>query len=261
MNNRISIITICFNNLPELLETCLSVEKQSVFPFEHIIVDGSSNSEIREYLEKTTLAPYVKWISERDNGIADAFNKGIKLSSGDIVNMLNSGDCFLNTEVLVQVSAAFQSSATLMWIHGKYQIERGGQMVTLGKPFEPGKLYRGMRSLCHQTMFVKKSLHEKYGLYNPEYSISMDYDFVCRIYKEPFSFSQESCIKMAPGGISTAHYLKSLEQSKKVYQSHFGKSVLLNLWQLRLKILFHLLQTKFGKLLFSIKRGLGMENV
>ncbi len=261
MSNRISIITICFNNLPELLETSLSVEKQTIPPFEHIIVDGSTTNDIRNYLEKNTLPPYVKWISEKDNGIADAFNKGVRLASGDILNMLNSGDCYSSTDVLAQVTEVFNSSVILMWVHSKYQMERSGQIVTLGKPFEPGKLYRGMRSLCHQTMFVKKELHEKYGMYNTAYSISMDYDFVCRIYNEPFIFIGETWIKMAPGGISTAHYLRSLEQSKKVYQSHFGKSVLLNLWQLRLKLLFHLLQTKLGKVLFNIKRSLGMENV
>lgn len=239
----------------------MSVEKQSTPPFEHIIVDGSSTTDIRNYLEKKALPSYVKWISEKDNGIADAFNKGVKLSSGDIVNMLNSGDCYQSTEVLRHVTTTFSSSASLMWVHSKYQMERAGKVVTLGKPFEPRKLYRGMRSLCHQTMFVKKLLHEKYGLYNPAYSISMDYDFVCRIYNEPFIFIGETWIKMAPGGISTAHYLKSLEQSKRVYQSHFGKSLLLNLWQLRLKLLFHLLQTKTGKVLFNIKRRLGMENV
>jgi glycosyltransferase involved in cell wall biosynthesis len=261
MDNSISIITICFNNLPDLLATCASVEQQNIPPFEHIIVDGSSNADIRNYLQQTALPGYVKWISEKDKGIADAFNKGVHLASGSIVNMLNSGDCYATNEVLATVTQLFNSSNELMWVHSKYQMERGGQIVTLGKPFSPDKLYRGMRSLCHQTMFVKKSLHEKYGYYNLSYSISMDYDFVCRIYKEPFRFSEEVFIKMAPGGISTSHYLKSLDQSKQVYQHHFGKSILLNLWQLRLKFLFHLLQTKFGKFLFNIKRALGLENI
>ena len=73
----ISIITICYNNLQELLTTLASVDRQSVTPYEHWIIDGSSDNEIKNYLQINIQPTYRKWISEKDNGIADAFNKGL----------------------------------------------------------------------------------------------------------------------------------------------------------------------------------------
>ena len=83
-NLSISVITICFNNLKEVINTCTSVDKQLDMPFEHIIVDGSNNSEIADYLANNPQPKYRKWLSEKDKGIADAFNKGIKRALGNV---------------------------------------------------------------------------------------------------------------------------------------------------------------------------------
>ena len=77
--NRISIITICFNNLDDLKATCASVDGQTVHPYEHIIIDGSTKSDIKEFLENNPQPSYRKWLCERDKGISDAFNKGIRI--------------------------------------------------------------------------------------------------------------------------------------------------------------------------------------
>ena len=79
---QLSVITISFNNLKELQQTCDSVDYQTLHPFEHCIIDGSSNNEISEWLSNTVQPVYRKWICERDKGISDAFNKGIKLELG-----------------------------------------------------------------------------------------------------------------------------------------------------------------------------------
>lgn len=261
MAPRISVITICYNNLDELLTTCISVDSQLELPFEHWIIDGSTTSAIRDYLNNNPQPAYRKWISEPDKGISDAFNKGIRHANGEVVNMLNSADYYINENVLSTVKKAFQDNPDIQWLHSKYQLKRGDVWVTIGKPFDKSKLYRGMRSLAHQSMFVKKTLHDKYGLYDTSLSIAMDYDFVCRIASETFIFIPVPLIVFAPDGVSQLNYLKSLKQSKWVYEKYNGFSLKLVAWQVRLKILHSLLQSPAGKFLYKIKVLLKLENV
>ncbi len=89
----------------------------------------------------------------------------------------------------------------------------------------------------------------------------MDYDFVCRMAGEPFIFIPQSLVVFAPDGTSSINYLKSLEQTRAVYESHFGYSLKLRVWQIRLKILYMLMQSPFGKLLYRIKVALHLENI
>jgi glycosyltransferase involved in cell wall biosynthesis len=261
VSTHISIITICFNNLQELQHTCRSVDDQTIAPCEHWIIDGSTNNEIRRYLENTAHPVYRKWISEKDKGISDAFNKGLARATGTIVNMLNSGDTYFDASILEKVTIAFSTDPSLQWLHGKYELLRGGRVIIIGKPFEKQKLYRGMRSVCHQTMFVKKELHTRYGLYDTNLTIAMDYDFVCRIANERFRFLPDTLIKMAPLGISNKQYLLSLQQGKAVYTKYFGNSLKVNFWQARLKFLHTLLNSPVGKLLFKLKTMMKLENM
>jgi hypothetical protein len=104
-------------------------------------------------------------------------------------------------------------------------------------------------------------LHNKYGLYNTELKIAADYDFLCRIANERFTFLETPLVNFAPSGISSSSYFLSLAEMKKVYASHFGKSLLLNIWQLRLKLLFRLLHSPAGNFLYRIKTRLNLENM
>ncbi|HTL10409.1 MAG TPA: glycosyltransferase [Chitinophagaceae bacterium] len=256
----ISIITICYNNLQELLQTCASVDMQCQAPFEHWIIDGSSNTQIKDWLEGHPQPAYRKWLSEKDNGIADAFNKGIAQTQGDILNMLNAGDYYFDDTVLQTITGVFQQHPRISWLHGRYRLQRGGLWVIIGKPFDPKKLYRGMRSLSHQSMFIKKVLHQQYGLYDVSLRNAMDYDFVCRISKEPFLFIDKPLVVFAPGGTTDKNYLQALDEGRKVYEKYFGKSMALQCWQLRLRLLHRMLRSGVGPALYKIKVWLKLEN-
>ena len=258
---KLSIITICFNNLQEVLDTCKSVDEQTIPPFEHLVINGSTNNEIEDYFLKNNHVSFRKIFNERDKGIADAFNKGIKKSSGDIILLLNSGDLLYDKNVIKIVSEKFDADQNLMWLHGKYRYQRSGIWVTLGKPFEPKKLYRGMRSLSHQTMYVRKELYDKYGLYDNSFEIAMDFDFVARIRNEKFIFLNEILAINVPGGISSEKYNLSLKEGSQVVKKYLGFSWKNKLWTLRLKILKAIQNIPFlGKLLYKIKVGLGLAN-
>lgn len=259
-SKQITVITICFNNLQDLKQTMVSIDNQSMLPFEHIIIDGSSSKDIFNYLNNNNQPKYRKWLCERDNGIADAFNKGIKISTGNILVMLNSGDEFCEFDAIKKVDELFSTNSKITWTHSKYTLQRGNTWVTIGKPFDKKKLYRGMRSLCHQTMFIKRNVYDKYGFYNVEEKIGMDYDFVCRMCSEPFEFLETTLVKFKPDGVSSKLYLQSLKDAKRIYCKHFGFSLKLVLWQIRLKILHFLLNSFFGNFLYSLKVKLGLAN-
>ncbi len=256
----ISIITICFNNLADLQKTCASVDAQNEHPLEHWVIDGSTDHEIENWLLHTPQPGYRKSLHERDQGIADAFNKGIGKAAGPITQLLNSGDILAQNDVLVQVSAIFNTNPSLQWISGKIRMIRAGKEVVVGKAFEKSKLYRGMRSVSHPTWFVKKEVYKRIGLYKSDYKIAMDYDLMCRLTAESYSFLPIEMVVFDDAGISSTRYLDSLQENRVVYESYFGYSFLLVLWQWRLKLLHYLLQTTLGKWLFDLKKKMGWEN-
>lgn len=258
---KVSLITISFNNPDDLIASLASVDNQSQLPYEHIIVDGSTDSAIRNLLQANKQPAYRKWISEPDEGIADAFNKGIRMATGDLVLMLNSGDCFYDKSSLATAVGYFERDAELQWLHARYELFRGHKWIQIGKPFSPRKMYRGMRSISHQTMLVRKSLHDKYGLYDKGLKIAMDYDFLLRIANEKFAFIDTPLIKFAPGGASSIQYKQGMAEMRRCYEKYYGKSWKLDLWQTRLRILHFLMGTKLGKFLYRIKTGLKLENL
>ena len=256
-----SIITICFNNPEDLIRTCSSVDEQSLPPFEHIIVDGSTKPDIRNWLEANAQPAYRKWICERDNGIADAFNKGIRMATGEITTLLNSGDTLYDETVLQRVNEVFTKDGALMWCHGKLKMQRGGIWVIVGKPFDKSKLYRGMRGVFHPTMYVKKELYSRHGLFDTNIKMAMDFDFLCRIADEKNTFIDYPLATFDPTGVSTTKYLDAMNETYSVYRKYFGKTIKQTLWSWRLSFLHYLLGSTFGKLLYKIKVKLNLENI
>lgn len=261
MTNRFSIVTICYNNLSDLQATIESVEKQVMKPFEHIIINGSTRPDIEQWLAKNTQPYYRFSVHEKDKGIADAFNKGIRRASGDIILLLNSGDELANSDTLHVVDQLFMENPDITWLHGKYWFKRGGIWVVLGKPYERSKLYRGMRSICHQTMYVKKSVYIKYGDFTLDFPICMDYDYLVRMRDEPFLFTETILARFAPGGISMQRSKQILKENYLIYKKHIGFSFWQWLWNIRLYILITLMNGPFGKILYRLKVKLGLENM
>ena len=257
---RLIIITICFNNLPDLQKTLASIDNQTRPPDEHWIINGSTSGDIAEWLQQTSLLAHRKIVNERDKGIADAFNKGIQLAGEGMIQLLNAGDELLQVGVLQAVATFLQTHAYAAWISGKIVLKRGGEWVEVGKPFDAAKLYRGMRSVSHPSWWVHKQTYLKAGPYQSQYKIAMDYDMMCRLAKEPYVFYPLAMVRFDDTGISAKQYLASLDENQRVYESYVGYSLPCRLWQFRLRSLYFLLQTEVGKQLFRWKRKLGGEN-
>ncbi len=251
----LSVITICYNNLAELQVTCASVDVQTNPPFEHYIIDGSTNTEIPNWLQDTPQPTYRKWICEKDKGISDAFNKGINKASGSILHLLNAADTYYTDDVIEKVINCFTIQPQIQWLSGNIFMNRGGIWVTVGVPFDKGQLYKGMRSISHPTWFLRKEVYQRIGSFSLDIKIAMDYDLLCRLFKEPYVYLNETIVRFDDKGVSTTQYLKSLEENIKVYESYFGYSFKSRFWQFRLKMIYYLMQTTFGKWLYKIKSG------
>ncbi len=249
---KLSIITICFNNLQDLIKTCDSVDRQIEKPFEHIIVNGSTNDDIKDWFIAQNKNNCRLIINERDAGISDAFNKGILLAKGDLIHLLNSGDIYYDENATQIVSKKINDLPNVNWVSGNIVLHRGGNWVTIGKPFDKKQVYKGMRAISHPTWFVKKEVYDRLGLYK-NYSIAMDYDMMCRIKEEPYAYINYTLIKFDNTGVSNSRYLDSLKQNIEVYESNFGYSLKSRFWQFRLKLLHLFLQTWLGKEAFSLK--------
>jgi glycosyltransferase involved in cell wall biosynthesis len=258
--NTITIISICFNNLADLQKTCNSVDQQTVHPNEHLIINGSTSEDIAHWLQSHPQPNYRRWINERDNGIGDAFNKGILNARFPITHLLHAGDTYASKNVLEMIIAYYAQHPMIQWTSGNIRVIRGGIEVVVGKPFDAGKLYRGMRSVAHPTWFVKKEVYERIGLFNNDIKIAMDYDLMCRIAKEPYGYINETIAVFDDSGISTKNYVQSLKDNITIYEHYFGFSLKCRIWQFRLRLLHWLLQTSLGKWLFKIKKGLGLAN-
>jgi len=253
MSTQLSVITICFNNLQDLVFTCKSVDEQSAAPFEHLVIDGSSNNEILQWLESNQQPGYRRWIHERDQGISDAFNKGIRNAKGNLTHLLNSGDGYKGIHTIEKVVAQFEKDPSLMWLHSRYVQHRGNMDVVSGVAFDKNKLWRGMRTVAHPSMFIKKEVYDRHGMYNTNLKIAMDYDMLVRMRDEKNKFIPEALVYFAPGGASNVQFKKGLEEVRKSHTQYIGPSTRQKAWQLRQRLLQRFMETSMGKRWFRWK--------
>lgn len=210
---KVSVITIVYNN-QDFIETCMqSVLSQTYSDIEHIIIDGGSTDGTQKKIEpyKDKLGYY---ISEKDSGLYDAMNKGIKQAKGDIIGILHSDDIYYDVNSIQKVVDAFKkSSADLVYANGVFVDKNNIHKVKRiydAKPYKKKYLNFGWIPL-HTTIYVKKEVFEKYGLYNETYSIASDYDISLRWFKEENIkkyFLNEWVVKMRLGGKSTSANLQ-----------------------------------------------------
>lgn len=176
----ISIITICLNNYIGLKQTRESVLMQSNNNYEHIIVDGGSTDQTKEYLSSINDERSVVVVG-KDDGRSDAFNRGIRLSKGDYIICLNGGDRFIDENVVGDVLLDLEQNRTDVLICS-VQFEDGYVLKCSG---EEG-WNRG--DLPHQGLFIHRSVYDRVGYYNIALHNRMDYDFCYRMAQERINY-------------------------------------------------------------------------
>lgn len=183
MDNKplVSIITVAYNAGLSIEKTIQSVLSQTYVPIEYIIIDGDSKDNtvdiIKKYADRVAY-----WCSEKDNGISDAFNKGLSKTTGDIVGIINADDWYEN-DTIEKVVNAFGGSDV---VYGDLQIWKEEQKDFIQKGNH--RLLTREMTVNHPTVFVKKSCYEKLGSFSEEYRCAMDYDLMLRFYTNNCSF-------------------------------------------------------------------------
>jgi glycosyltransferase len=205
---KISIITVSFNSASTIADTLKAVFNQTYKGIEHIIVDGGSTDQTINIVEGF---PHVaKCISEKDEGIYFAMNKGIAMASGDIIGILNADDLYADDEVIAKVAAVFEDPAVDATYADLVFVDRDdvSKVVRTWKsgPFKRSSMYNGWMP-PHPTFFVRRSLYEKYGFFNTVLRSAADYELMLRFllkHEINLSYLPETIIKMRQGGKSTA---------------------------------------------------------
>jgi len=222
---KLSLITINYNNAAGLEKTLKSVVSQKGVDFEFIVIDGGSTDGsldlIKQFADKITF-----WVSEKDNGIYAAQNKGILKASGDYCLFLNSGDFLCHDGVLEEV---FSYGLEKDIVYGNMRINWGNNNISDG--FMPDIItveHMVADTLWHPVSFIKRSLFHKYGLYNEAYKMVADYDFFFKtiiVNKVQTKHIPLFISEYNTEGISSDPGKKSLEtgEREKVLNSYLNK--------------------------------------
>jgi len=237
----VSIITVVYNGAKHIEQTINSVLNRSYKNIEYIIVDGGSTDNtieiIKHYEDKIDY-----WQSEKDNGIYFAMNKGISLAKGELIGILNADDYYLSGTITKVVETHKKNHADIY--HGDIQyIAESGELLSPATP-DISKMNE-MPAIFHPTCFVRKSVYDKVGMFDTQYKISADYDFLLRCLKQNFSFQYIpdvlTCFRL--GGMSsscasniegykimkvhqTGHHQKIIFRGIKCYVKTFIKKVI-----------------------------------
>lgn len=225
---RVSIITVCYNRKATISKAIESVLAQNYDDVEYIIVDGNSSDGTKEIIEsyKDRISQY---ISEPDNGMYDAINKGLKLATGDVIGLMHSDDEFYDVNAIRKIVARFQYDSSLEGVYGDgvYVSNDANERLIrnrIGGLFSLNKVKKGWLPL-HPTVYLKKSVIDKYGVYNLDFKIASDTEFLLRYlykYKIKMSYINTYIVKMRMGGMSTnvKQALEVLYEDYKIYKFH-----------------------------------------
>ena len=238
---KISVITVCYNSAKTLERALQSVLDQDWSHIEHIVIDGGSMDGTAEILDKfrSSLAYAV---SEPDNGIYDAMNKGIRRATGDVICFLNSDDLYADANVLSRV-AKYMYQGNLDALFGD---------VVFFNESEPTQTFRYYRSgyfhprrlawgwmPAHPAFFLKKDCYQKLGGFKTQYRIAGDFEFISRAFTTlPIRYKHmpEVLVRMQMGGVSTASgFLGRIRHNKELLMACRENGIRSNLFKLLLR--------------------------
>ena len=218
---KISIISVCYNSERTIRSTLESVENQKYKNIEHLIIDGGSTDKtisiIKEY-------PHIKKvISESDEGIYDAMNKGIEIATGDIIGFLNSDDFYANNDVLSSVASTFDLNSSIDACYADLIYTDQVNISKVIRYWKSNKFILGSFSKGwsppHTTFFVYKSIYKRFGIFNLSYNIASDVELMMRfleVNKINTEYVPEVWVKMRAGGTTNKNLKNIVTQNKEI---------------------------------------------
>ncbi len=248
---KISLITPSYNSAATIAHTIESIIAQNYADLEYLIIDGGSKDDTAQIVASYQDRIKINFISEPDQGIYDAMNKGIKMASGEVIGILNSDDIFYDGNVLSSVANAF-ADEKIDVVYGdiKYfsdDINKTKRYWKTGE-YQIGKLNNGW-IIPHPALFVRKSVYERCGLYNIDFKIAGDYEFILRILKKyqlNLKYLPQVFVKMFDGGVSG----RNLEQRNEGWKE-LKKAWVVNDLSLPKLFIFRRVLSKISQLIFK----------
>jgi glycosyltransferase involved in cell wall biosynthesis len=250
-NPKVSLITVSYNSEKTIRDTIESVLLQNYETIEYIIIDGGSTDSTLEiingYKDKIQIV-----VSEPDQGIYDAMNKGVRHSSGDIIGVINSDDFYPNKEVISSVVEKFIQNPSSELVLGAIDFVKASDVTKSVRKFTTRyftpKLMRFGVMPPHPAAFIKKSAYLKVGDYKLGYKIAADFDLLLRMLKVnqlPFTKLNKVCVRMRLGGVSTEGMASFQVISKELLQSLNENNVYSNSTFVLLRVLSKVKQLVF----------------
>jgi glycosyltransferase involved in cell wall biosynthesis len=217
---KVSLITVSFNSEETIEDTFLSVFSQKDIDLEYIVVDGGSKDNtlaiIEKYKDRIDL-----FISEKDEGIYDGMNKGLKMATGDVIGILNSDDVLAGDTILSEVLKTFERS-NADGVYGDLVYVSRDDLFKVTRKWISGNYKDGDFKMGwmppHPTFYVKKEVYDKYGVFNLDFSSAADYEIMLRFIhknKIKIAYLPKVMVKMRQGGQSNASLSNRLKANRE----------------------------------------------
>jgi len=243
---KISVVTVSYNSALTIERTLSSVARQSYSDIEHIVVDGNSTDETSEVVSSHADARRI-FMSEPDEGIYDAMNKGVRMASGEVVGILNSDDFYVNEFVLAEVASAFSSDQSIDVVLGDVVFVKAESLTRAVRRYGTVGfkvwMFRFGFMPPHPAVFVRKSAYDRVGYYKTDYKIAADFDFLLRLLLldgAKYIVTGRHWVSMLTGGASTSGWRSNLvitrEMHRSLRENGFFSSVLVLLLRLPIKL-------------------------
>lgn len=220
---RISIVTVSFNAAATIADTMTSVQAQDYPDFEHVIVDGASHDGTQAIVERLA-DDRTCFVSEPDNGLYDAMNKGIARTTGDVIGILNADDFFAGPGTLSAVAHAFATGDHLDAVLGNIAFidaqRRETRRYDSGR-FRPARARWGWMP-AHPGMYLTRNAYNRVGPYRTDLTIAADFDFVVRAFVRQrlrYAHLPRVLVHMRPGGASTDGWRARLTINREVVRA------------------------------------------
>jgi glycosyltransferase involved in cell wall biosynthesis len=246
---KISIITVCLNRQKVIRETIESVLSQNYNNIEYILIDGgSSDGSLESINSYSSDIDYL--ISEPDNGIYNAINKGLLKATGDIVGLLHAGDLFYDNNVISNVVNCFkQGDSDLIYGHSVVYTEDRKKIIRKNvSPKYKDNLMKFGWFPSHQSIYVKSSVFDQCGGYNEDYKIAADYEFLLRVllvHKLKAKRLDMFLLKFHLGGVSSKNIMSVVESNYECFIAWKNNNLTIPFYTLPLKVIKKIIQIIF----------------
>lgn len=221
---KISIVTAVYNREDTVGQAISSVQSQTYSKIEHMIQDGGSTDRTIENIRNLNF-PNIALESKRDRGIYDAINLGIGRATGDIIGLMHSDDFFANDDVLSKVANAFTDSS-IDGVYGDLDYVSNSDENKIVRQWRSGEFSQSkLRSGWmppHPTLYLRRSVFDKFGLYDTNFKIAADYDAMLRYLgmgQIKLAYIPEVLVKMRVGGESNRSFWHILQKSREDYRA------------------------------------------